>query len=70
MIQISLILEKELNELKKLIGSYDEDNYPKINRFGLPIFEKDVLLQKFEYIESLFHVNVKRKPDKALEKLV
>ena len=69
-VQITIILREELNEIKQLLKQYDEENYPKINRFGLPIFEKNELVQKYEYVSGLYYANVDRKPDKAIEKLI
>lgn len=37
-VQIAIILQQELNDIKKLLLKYDETNYPKIKRFGLPVF--------------------------------
>lgn len=36
-------LQAELEELKMLIDEFDIEQFTKVKRYGLPIFEKDLL---------------------------
>lgn len=62
-------LQAELEELKMLIDEFDIEQFTKVKRYGLPIFEKDLLQQYYEYVDGLFSLNVERKPERALKKL-
>ena len=36
-------ISDELEELKMLLDEFDLDQFTKVKRYGLPIFEKDLL---------------------------
>ena len=61
--------DQELTLLKQLIKDYDVDDCPKVKRFGLPIFTKDLLVQNYEYLQSLFTYRVQKDPEAALSQL-
>ena len=62
-------LVAELEELKMLIDEFDIEQFTKVKRYGLPVFEKDLLQQYYEYVDGLFSLHVEQNPEQALKKL-
>ena len=46
-----------------LIDEFNLEEFPKVKRFGLPIFSKDTLKQYYDYLNGLYSFNVSRKPE-------
>lgn len=52
-----------------MIYELDIEAFPRVKRFGLPIFHQDLLIQYCLYSQSLFALNVLRRPDMAVAQL-
>lgn len=52
-----------------LIDEFNIETFPKVKRYGLPIFEKELLVQFYQYVDGLYSANVMKEPEKALQKL-
>ena len=51
---ITFRLKEEFEELKMLIDEYNPDSFPRVRRYGLPLFERPLLQQLYDYIEGLY----------------
>ena len=53
-----------------MITEFDASKFPKVKRFGLPIFPQDLLRQHLEYLDGHLSLKILKKPEEALDKLM
>ena len=52
-------LKVDLAYIQRMVTEYDDVEFPKLKRLGLPIFCKELLLQQYEYLEALYSLQIK-----------
>ena len=44
-----------------IIDEFNREKLPKVKRYGLPIFEKEIMLQFYQYVDGLYSLNIEKK---------